>query len=513
MGFTFKTVSFRSKGGTMQQLLTSEQTRLADQYTIAHEPIASIDLMERASRAFMTRFVEIVPDQSTSILVCAGTGNNGGDGLAAARMLHHAGYRRVEVWIARFARQTTPDFNTNLNRLQATGITILELQPGAPLPPLEASFVIDALIGAGLNKPLSGDFLRLVTHINASGAPVIAMDIPTGLPSEGPIDPQAVTTLACETITFQRPKINFFFPESAPCVTRFHTVPIGLNEDFIQSVPTGFSLIERADITHIYRIRTPFSHKGTFGHALVVAGQARTMGAALLCAGASIHAGAGLTSVSIPEEGRTALNIVHPEAMYLPRAETTDSLTSYDAIAVGPGLGQDAELLEAILTRTDRPLVLDADALNTLATHPSYLDRIPKSCILTPHAKEFDRLFGVHANWWERVSTARERAVRHQIVIVLKNRFTFVATPNGKILVNPTGNPAMASGGMGDILTGMIVAFLAQGYSPVDSAVLACFLHGLAGDQLAKQGMAVIPASRLLHSLPAVIGTLTEQTA
>lgn len=495
----------------MQQILTSEQTRLADQYTIAHEPIASIDLMERASRAFTARFIEIVPDQSTSILVCAGTGNNGGDGLAVARMLHQAGYRRVRVWIARYGSGATADFLTNQDRLRETGIDILDLHSGAPLPRLEAGFVIGALIGAGLNKPLTGDFRRLVTHINASGATIIAVDIPTGLPSEGPIDPQAVTTLACEAIAFHRPKINFFFPESSPSIARFHTVSIGLDEDFIQSLPTDFTLIERTDISRIYRPRAPFSHKGTFGHALVVAGQARTMGAALLCTGASIHAGAGLTTVSLPEEGRTALNVAHPEAMYLSRPETESGLGRYDAIAVGPGLGEERPLLEAILTRADRPLVLDADALNTLARHPQYLDRLPTSCVLTPHAKEFDRLFGAHANWWERVSTARERAVRHQTVIVLKNKFTFIATPDGTVLVNPTGNPAMASGGMGDVLTGMLVAFLAQGYSTVDSATLACYLHGLAGDQLAKQGMAVIPASHLISALPAVLGTLTEQ--
>ncbi len=497
----------------MQHIPTSEQTRLADRHTIEHEPIASIDLMERASRAFTTRFMEIAPDNSASILVCAGTGNNGGDGLAIARMLHQLGYPHVSVWVARFTRNETADFTTNLSRLADTGVDINELLPGHPLPPITASFVIDALIGAGLNKPLTGDFLRLVRHLNAAGKSVIAVDIPTGLPSEGPIDPATEATLACEAIAFQRPKLNFFFPESAPAVSRFHTVPIGLDEAFINALPTDFMLLERSDITRIYQPRKPFSHKGTYGHALIVAGHARTMGAALLCAGACVHTGAGLTTASIPKEGLTALNIAHPEAMYLPRQDTATNLDPYDAIAIGPGLGSETQLLESVLDQRGKPVVFDADAINSMAQHPAYLDRLPPACILTPHAKEFDRLFGTQPSWWNRVETARERAVRHQVVIVLKNRFTFIITPEGNVLINPTGNPAMASGGMGDVLTGMLVAFLAQGYAATDSAVLACYLHGLAGDQLNKQGLAVIPASRLLRSIPAVMGTLDEHNA
>lgn len=497
----------------MQHILTSQQTRLADQYTIEHEPIASIDLMERASRAFTARFMEIVPDQSTAILVCAGTGNNGGDGLAVARMLHQQGYLRVSVWVARFGKSETADFATNLNRLQDTGIDILELQPGQALPPIEARVLVDALLGSGLNKPLAGNLRRLVGHINESGATVIAVDMPTGLPSEGPIDPDAEAIRACEAITFQRPKLNFFFPESAKSLTRFHVVPIGLDEAFMDALPADFALVERSDIMRIHQKRAPFSHKGTYGHALVVAGHAHTMGAALLCAGASIHAGAGLTTACIPETGLVALNIAHPEAMYLPRRDIRDGLDRYDAIAVGPGLGNEAPLLENLLAHRGARMVLDADALNTLAQRPELMERLPESSILTPHAKEFDRLFGPQPNWWERVATARERAVRHQVVIVLKNRFTFIATPQGKILVNPTGNAAMASGGMGDVLTGMLAAFLAQGYGAVDSAILACYVHGMAGDLLAKQGLAVIPASRLLQALPEVIGTLEERSA
>lgn len=494
----------------MQKILTSEQIRLTDQYTIAHEPIASIALMERASRAFTMRFMEIVPDQSASILICAGTGNNGGDGLAVARMLHELGYLRISVWIARFSKRETADFMENLRRLKDEGIVAVDLLPGQPFPPIQSTFVIDALLGTGLNKPLEGEFLRLVHHINAANIPVIAVDIPTGLPGEGPLAENGETVFACETITFQRPKLAFFFPESARSLTRFHVVPIGLDDAFMDSLPSNFTLVERSDIMHIYRKRAPFSHKGTYGHALIVAGKEQTMGAALLSTGASIYTGSGLTTASIPGDGLIALNTTYPEAMYLSRKYLSEPLSDYKAIGIGPGLGHHPHLLEEILKKATTPMVIDADALNMIAANPALLHSLPETCVLTPHAKEFDRIFGTHTNWWERVDTARRKATELEIVIVLKNRFTFIATPEGKVWINPTGNPAMASGGMGDVLTGMITSFLAQGYSAVNAAIMGCYLHGAAGDHLARQGMSVIPASVLLKSIPETIAALEE---
>lgn len=491
----------------MQKILTSQQIRRADQYAITHEPISSIDLMERASRAFAVQFAEIVPDKSTSILVCAGTGNNGGDGLAVARILQQQGYRHLSVWIARFGSGESQDFTTNLLRLRKTSTPITDNHPGQPLAPIEATVIIDALLGAGLNKPLQGDFLRLAQHINASNKSVIAIDIPTGLPPEGAFQGEYATVFACHAITFQRPKLNFFFPESAHSLTQFHTVPIGLDETFMDLMPVDFFYTERIDITRIYRKRAPFSHKGTYGHALIIAGHPNTMGAALLCAGACIYSGAGRTSACIPQNGLTALNSVYPEAMYVPRSDISEHGKTYDVIGIGPGLGDEIEVLQEVLD-SKKPLVIDADGLNTLAYHPELLRKLPTHCILTPHAKEFDRLFGIQTNWWERVQKARQKAIELQVIIVLKNRYTFIVTPRGEVKINPTGHPAMASGGMGDILTGMITAFLAQGYGAEEAALLGCYLHGAAGERLAKRGMAVTPATRLLQILPEVIGDL-----
>lgn len=232
------------------------------------------------------------------------------------------------------------------------------------------------------------------------------------------------------------------------------------------------------------------------------------MGAALLSCGASLYAGAGRTSACIPKEGLAALNARHPEVMYCPWDALSDTWANADAVAIGPGLGKACDILPTIVTYPSKPLVIDADALSFLGKNPELLKKLPPQSILTPHMKEFDRLFGTHDNWWDRVQTAREQACALQVIIVLKNRYTFIALPDGTVRISPTGNPAMASGGMGDVLTGMLVSFLAQGYDPQEAAILACYLHGATGEQLVAEGMAVVPASRLITALPQAIASL-----
>ncbi|SEK18190.1 NAD(P)H-hydrate dehydratase [Parapedobacter koreensis] len=494
-------------------IITAAQTRDADRHTIETDPIASIDLMERASGTFVTVFMQLYPDRNTSILVCCGTGNNGGDGLAIARLLQAHGYDEIAVWIARFSDRESDDFSANLARLHNTPIPITEFFPGDELPVIHQAVVIDALLGSGLNKPLTGDWLRLVQHINEAASRRVAVDIPTGLPPDGIIPEAQYTVYTHDVISFQRPKLSFFFPESAKAIERFHVVDIGLDESFIERLPSDFSLITAADIQRIYHKRKPFTHKGTYGHALLIAGDSRTMGAALLSCGASLYSGAGLTSACIPPEGLVALNTSHPEVMYCPAADLPEAWDKFDAVGIGPGLGQREKLLAECLTYVAKPLVIDADAINLLARASPLMGRLPGQCILTPHMKEFDRLFGTHRTWWDRLCTAREQAEARHIILVLKNRYTFIVTPDGKVYINPTGNPAMASGGTGDVLTGMLTSFLAQHYTPEEAAILACYLHGAAGDLLANEGMAVVPAGRLLENIPRAIGTLNQQNS
>lgn len=495
----------------MKNIVTAAQTRDADRHTIETEPILSVDLMERAANAFVTRFMQLYPDRNTSILVCCGTGNNGGDGLAVARLLQENGYDAISVWIARFSDRQSDDFTINLNRLSRTPIPVTHCYPEEAWPPINQSVVIDALLGSGLNKPLTGAWLKLIHHIHAARPRVVAVDIPTGLPADG-IPDNGEALHADEVITFQRPKRSFFFPESGALLDRFHVVDIGLDESFIEQLPSEFCLIEAADAIRLLRPRPQFSHKGSYGHALVIAGDTHTMGAALLCSGASLYSGAGLTTACIPASGLTALNSRYPEVMYCPDDRLDVIWEKIDAVAIGPGLGDRSALFRSCLRLPDKPLVLDADALTLLAQHRELAECIPPNTILTPHMKEFDRLFGQHSSWWVRVQTARQQAQQRQWIIILKNRYTFITLPDGRILINPTGNPAMASGGMGDVLTGILAAFLAQGYPPEDASVLACYLHGAAGDQMAAMGWAVIPATQLITQLPSTLSAVATGT-
>jgi len=492
----------------MQKLLTSPQMRLADAFTIANEPVSSISLMERAVHAFVASFVQEVTDLSANIAVFCGKGNNGGDGLGIARLLSNSGYVHITAYIINFSDKQSNDFSENLKHLEQTGCEILTLNQAAGAKVVVADVVIDAILGSGLNKPLTEDYAVLAEIINAFPARVYAVDVPTGFPSEGIIPENYNGVKAYKTICFQRPKINFFFPESAAATEHYEVVDIGLNEAFIDSQDSEIYLLEEKDMHSILIPRKPFSHKGTYGHALIIAGNTTTMGAAILSSMACLHAGAGLTTACIPHSGLVALNTVLPEVMALPRDEYTriEDASKYQAIAIGCGMGVSAEnagLLYSLIA-AGRPLVIDADALNMLAENPELIKQLPKNSILTPHMKEFDRLFGYHHDWWSRVQTAIAKARELQVVIVLKNQYTFICAPDLKVYINPTGTPAMAQGGMGDVLTGIIAAFVAQNYAAVDAAILACYVHGKSGDDLAS-GRFVVTAAQLAENVSRTI--------
>ncbi|WP_316851391.1 NAD(P)H-hydrate dehydratase [Pedobacter agri] len=479
----------------MQKLLTSVQMRKADEHAIANLPIASIDLMEKAARSFVQSFLRDEFDASKKIAVFCGNGNNGGDGLAIAHLLCNNGCENVKVYILNFSDKKSKDFLINLQRLDESKCRKNVVNSVAELKNVKADIIIDAILGSGLNKPLEGKYAELAGYINNLNKKVYAVDVPTGFPAEGKIRTDYNGIKAYKTICFQRSKINFFFPESAMATETYEVVAIGLDENFIQKQETDFLLTEEADIHHILKPRKLFSHKGTYGHALIVAGNTNTMGAALLASKACLHTGAGLITACIPPSGLIALNTTLPEVMALPREEFTriENPAKFQAIAIGPGLGisiENERLLERLIL-SNQPLVIDADALNMLAERPDLIERIPAKSIITPHMKEFDRLFGDHDSWWDRVMTAKFQAEKLKIVIVLKNQFTFICLPDGKIYINPTGNPAMAQGGMGDVLTGVIVGFLAQKYSSEDAAILACYIHGKTGDELATERIVV----------------------
>lgn len=499
----------------MLPLLLASQIREADAYTIAHEPIASIDLMERASKAFVGWFVNHFPDRNKSIAIYCGTGNNGGDGVAIARMLYDHGYEALSVKIARFSSRSTDEFDKNLARLKRLDIPLTEIENRDDLPEENSGIIIDALLGTGLNKPLEGDYEKLVKYLNSIECTMVAVDIPTGFFADGEIDPDATILKAGLLITFQQPKINFLLPESGSYVGCLEVVNIGLNEKFIRSLNSPYQLVEEKDIRAKLKQRHRFSNKGTYGHALIIAGQPETMGAALLSSSACAYTGAGLTTACIPESGLTALNSHQPEVMAIVRKGNTlpdIDWTKFTTIAIGPGLGKDANALKlftAVLKNFNNPMVIDADAINMLASNQGLWEYVPKGSVLTPHVKEFDRLFGEHKNWWQRMQTAKQKAKEHGVYIVLKNDYTITITPDEKFYFNSTSNAAMATGGMGDVLTGIIGALLAQKYTPEDACIIGNYIHGKAGDELALPNrMYVVLPGRLMTQLPVTMAKL-----
>ncbi|WP_183576022.1 NAD(P)H-hydrate dehydratase [Mucilaginibacter sp. X5P1] len=499
----------------MLPLLLSSQIREADAYTIAHEPITSINLMERASKAFVGWFINHFPDKKQAISIYCGTGNNGGDGLAIARMLYEHHYKALNVIITRFSDKASDDFNANFKRLQKA-IPLTEIKPGESFPDEDSPVIIDAMLGSGLNKPLSGDYKKLVEYLNDLNRTVVAVDVPTGFFTDGEIKPEATVLKADLVITFQQPKINFLLPESGPNMRCWEAVNIGIDEGFVQSLNSPYQFVGEKDIRKLIKPRHKFSNKGTYGHALIVAGQAKTMGAALLSAAGCAQAGTGLTTACVPESGLTALNSYMPEIMAIIRQG--DDLPEIDwnkftAVGIGPGLGDDENtlaLLTYIFTNYKKPVVIDADALNVLSAHKELWALIPEGSILTPHMKEFDRLFGEHTNWWLRVQTAIAKAREFKICIVLKNDYTITATPDGKAYFNSTSNAAMASGGMGDVLTGIITALLAQKYAPYEACIIGNYIHGKAGDELALPNrMNVVLPGKLANQLPITMAKLS----
>lgn len=500
----------------MLPLLVASQIREADAYTIAHEPISSVDLMERASKAFVGWFINHFPDKKQTIAVYCGTGNNGGDGLAIARILCDHDYCNLDVKILRFREKATDDFNINLKRLKKTKIAFKEIKPKTKPVEEKADIIIDAMLGSGLNKPLAGDYITLITYLNSLAKTVVAVDVPTGFYTDGEIPSDATILKADLVITFQQPKINFLLSESGPYITGWEAVRIGLDHNFLNSVDTPYYFVEEADARKLIKPRHKFSNKGTYGHALVIAGKDETMGAALLASSACAHAGAGLTTACIPKSGLVALNSSMPEVMAIIRDQSKTPQIAWDkysAIGIGPGLGKEPPaltLLKAIIKNYKKPVVIDADALNILADNPKLLHKIPAGSILTPHMKEFDRLFGSHTNWWQRLQTAKVKAARYNINIILKNDYTITATAGGKLYFNSTGNAAMATGGMGDVLTGVITSLLAQHYTPQDACILGVYIHGKAGDELAMPNrMNVVLPTKIIARIPVTMAKLT----
>ena len=483
------------------KIFSADQIRKWDIYTTTHEPISTIDLMERAATACFKWLI----GKNMGLLhfrIYCGKGNNGGDGLALARLLiqHKC---RVTVCILEFGNIGTPDFQANLEKLHQVSTDIHFLQSPDFFTSIELTdIIIDALFGTGLNKPLEGISAALVNHINSLDATVISIDLPSGLATDRTCARDTIIK-ATHTLSFEKYKLAFLLPENRAFCGEVHILHIGLHPDFETKEESVFEMSEKAQVLKMYRPRDKFAHKGNFGHAAIFAGSYGMMGAALLSARGCLRGGAGKLTCFIPACGYDIIQAGIPEAMcrvwgdkfiFPQKEERIDSnvpgLSNYDAVGIGPGMGQypsHANLLKDIFNTFKKPVVIDADALNVLSMRKELLEFIPTHSILTPHPKEFERLFGKVSNEFDRLQLLLQQSARYNIYIILKGHFSFISTPDGKGFFNSTGNAGMAKGGCGDVLTGLLTSLLSQGYTSLQACLLGTYIHGLSGDLAAEE--------------------------
>jgi hydroxyethylthiazole kinase-like uncharacterized protein yjeF len=499
------------------KIFSAAQIREADEFTIEHEPIKSINLMERASRAFADWF-EVNFDKSRCVYIFCGTGNNGGDGLAIARMLTIKNWKAKAITVKKSSK-STQDFTFNYLKLaEVHEVADISRSEDLKINLTENDIVIDAIFGSGLTRPVRGIYSKVIAFINNSKAEVVSVDVPSGLfidrhSGDGEI------ICADRVLSFQHPKLAFLMPENQNYVKSWSTIDIGLHPDYIRDTATPYEFVDQAFVTKTIKPRSKFAHKGNYGSALIVAGSYGKIGASVLCAKACMKAGAGLVTAHVPACGYQIMQTSVPEVMV-----TTDfgerflsglpDLSHYDAIGIGPGIEKHSDTFEVVaqlLSNFHKPVVVDADAINIIAIEKSFLKKLPEGSILTPHPGEFKRLAGPWSDDFEKLEKQISLSKSHKVYIVLKGAHTSVTSPEGKVFFNATGNPGMATGGSGDVLTGMITSFLGQGYAPEEAAILGVYLHGLAGDLGALNlGEESLMASDIISYIPQAVKKLKK---
>ncbi len=505
------------------KIFSCKQIREIDEYTIKQEPIASVDLMERAAGQLF-RWITDKFGRSAHFVVFAGPGNNGGDGIALARLLVNNRYD-AEVHYVNYTEKTSADWELNRKRLETeTAISLDFITNANQFPTISSGdIVIDAIFGSGLTHPVEGLAGEVIKKINEIDPTVISIDIPSGLFGEDNCENSFASVIKADfTLTFQFPKLAFMFAENAPYVGEWEVLPIGLDSNIIRNTYSSYILLDKSDIAPLLKKRNKFDHKGNFGHGLLVSGSLDKMGAAVMGAMAALRTGIGLITCHIPSCGSLIIQSASPETMirtdlaqdFISEIGNTDS---FSAIGIGPGIGIELETqkaLHSLLSGCKKPMVIDADALNILSLNKKLFSLLPAGTVLTPHPKEFERLTEKQENSFTRLKSQVEFSQKHKCIIVLKGAHTSVTTPEGKVMFNSTGNPGMATAGSGDVLTGIILSLLAQGYTPENASVLGVYLHGLAGDIAAKRSCyESIIASDIIMNLGNAFNKIRETEA
>jgi NAD(P)H-hydrate epimerase len=504
------------------KIFRSGQIKEIDNFTILHEPIASHELMDRAASRLFSWYVNRF-ERSRRVIVFAGPGNNGGDGLALSRMLVQDRYE-VELNYVKFTDKTSADWEFNFRRLKGDSrIEIKTLTSPEQFPVISSNdIIIDAIFGSGLTRPVEGLPKEIIGLINDTTSIKISVDIPSGLFGEDNSgNDQDAIVRSDFTLSFQFPKLSFLFAENSDFVGQWEVLPIGLSETAIRNISSPYSFAAKDVVAPLLKTRRKFDHKGVYGHGLLIAGSKGKMGAAVLGAGASLRSGIGLVTCHIPSSGRIIMQTAVPEAM-VQTDESDDTISnldlsgSYDAAAIGPGIGTGvatAKALHSFLENFRKPVVIDADAINILAGNQGWYSLLNPAVILTPHPKEFERIAGKSRNSYDRLQKQIEFSVKHNCIVLLKGAYSSVTTPEGNIIFNSTGNPGMATAGSGDVLTGIILSLLAQGYSAENAAMAGMYIHGLAGDIAADYtGFESLIASDIINNIGNAYNRIREQS-
>lgn len=513
------------------KLVTSKQIQEIDRIAVSGFKIPSLTLMENAGRK-ASEIIQQRLSPGDSVLIAVGKGNNGGDGLVIARHLLEKGLK-VQLVMTALPEHLSHDARSNWDRLEKLKPGVILIEDESNLAGLdqaikESSYIIDAIFGTGLNSEVRGRYRKLIDKINAGLRPVISIDIPSGLSADTG-EPLGVAIKASLTITFGLPKIGQVLPPGPEYVKELLIADIGFPSELIESYKTGLNIITPELFKGYFADRKTDAHKGDFGHVLVVAGSTGKMGAGWLTSMAALRSGAGLVTYCLPEAAFTRFDTQFAEVMVEPVLDkkkgyfVSDSIEDIkkaclgkNAVAFGPGIGTKKETVKAsclFAAKLNLPLVIDADGLNNLSESLSLIKKRRFPTVMTPHPGEMARLTGMNKNLLptDRVSIARTFAKEYSAFLVLKGFRTIVAAPDGEIYLNTTGNPGMATAGMGDALTGMITAFLARKVPPLQAVLAAVYIHGLAGDlSAAKKGEIGIITSDLIDKIPEAIGLIRQ---
>jgi len=505
------------------KLVTAEQLRAIDAYTIAHEPIASIDLMERAASACMRRIVRLTGHDDEIFIAC-GKGNNGGDGLAIARLLLENGFN-CRALVIHYSERFSADAQQNYDRLKErfaehvhdcySPEQVEEHKPG------NAALLVDALLGTGISKPADGFLGDVIDMLNRSFRRIISIDVPSGLYTDKTSKDSRHIICSTLTLTFQLPKLAFLMPENKLFVPEFEIIDIGLHAEALQNAGSNYYYITAQLVASFLKPRQKFSHKGSFGHALLAAGSKGKSGAAIISALSCMRSGAGLLTLHSNKETINALLHHLPEAMSSEDAHPEfisriDKPERFDAIAFGPGVGlheETQQVLKNLLGHNNGRLVIDADGLNSLSENKTWLGFLPSDTILTPHPKEFERLTEACSDDFERLDVLKRFSSRCNCIVILKGAHSAVAMPDGSVFFNSSGNPGLAKAGSGDGLTGIILGLLSRGYNAPQSALIGTFVHGYAADLcLKKISMESLLITDVIKKLPTAFKKLYRES-